>query len=161
MTHVQPTAVKCDHTSVGMLVWKADRLLLIERRRPPFGFAPPAGHVDDRPSYEDAARAELKEEVGLDVVGLELVAEGRKDNPCRRADGTWHYWKIFRVEATGQVTRSPDETKQFRWCSRDQLRGLSEKTRLYVARKISDAGWIANPGLEPVWFEWLSELKIL
>ena len=37
---------KCDHTSVGMLVWKNKKILLIERKKAPFGFAPPAGHVD-------------------------------------------------------------------------------------------------------------------
>ena len=56
---------KCDHTSVGMLVWKEDKLLLIERKKPPFGFALPAGHVDGDDSFEVAAKRELEEEVGL------------------------------------------------------------------------------------------------
>src|SRR3546814_880586 len=92
---------ECDHTSVGMLVWRADKLLLVERRKPPFGYAPPAGHVDDHGSFEEAAHAELEEEVGLHIKSLELLAEGRKDNECRRENGTWHYWKVYKVSAVG------------------------------------------------------------
>lgn len=35
----------CDHTSVGMFVWRGGKLLLIERAKFPFGFAVPAGHL--------------------------------------------------------------------------------------------------------------------
>jgi ADP-ribose pyrophosphatase YjhB (NUDIX family) len=140
----------CDHTSVGMLIWKSDALLLIERRRPPYGFAPPAGHVDDHGSFEDAARAEIKEEVGLDTKKLTLLAEGRKENHCRREDGVWHYWKIYEAETEGEVIASPDETKSYGWYTKDQIKELAEKT-----------DWQSSPGLEPVWKEWFSELGIL
>ena len=41
----------CDHKSVGMLIRKGGKILLIERKRPIFGFAPPAGHVDNKGSF--------------------------------------------------------------------------------------------------------------
>ena len=82
---------KCDHKSVGILVMRDGKLLLIERKKPPFGFAPPAGHIDEHGGFEEAAINELKEEVGLDVLSLKLAAEGRKENPCRRGSA-WHYW---------------------------------------------------------------------
>ena len=47
--------MKCDHTSVGILVWKDSKLLLIERKNFQFGFAPPAGHLDGD-FYEEAAK---------------------------------------------------------------------------------------------------------
>src|ERR1017187_4436346 len=134
----------CDHTSVGMLVWKDDKLLLIERARFPLGFAVPAGHVDDDASYEDAARRELKEEVGLESKEIKLVAEGRKENPCRREEGEWHHWKMFEVVATGEIIRSEDETKQAGWYTRDQIQELAEKSEL-----------------EPIMQEWFKELKII
>jgi len=55
----------CDNTSVGMLVRKEDKVLLLERMKPPYGFAPPAGHVDEdltstgKKDFEAAARREL------------------------------------------------------------------------------------------------------
>ena len=68
----------CDHTSVGMLVYKDDKILLIERKKYPFGFATPAGHIDNKGSYENAAREELEEEVGLKAKSLKLLTEGKK-----------------------------------------------------------------------------------
>lgn len=104
---------KCDHTSVGMHVWRNGKLLLIERKKFPFGFAPPAGHMDDRPSFEEAARIELEEEVGLKVKNLKPIFEGRKNNPCRRKGGTWHYWKIYEVETNGKISKT--HPKIHRW----------------------------------------------
>jgi len=77
----------CDHTSVGIIVRQGDKFLLIERMKFPFGFAPPAGHVDGDESFEIAARRELTEEVGLEAVSIKLLFEGRKENVCRRHDG--------------------------------------------------------------------------
>lgn len=144
-----------------MLVWRDNKLLLIERRRPPFGFAPPAGHVDDRASFEIAAKAELLEEVGLVAQTLILVAEGKKSNLCRRHNGNWHYWKIYKAEASGSVKASKDETKRFRWCSEQQLRSLANKTERYQKNLVTEAEWQQRPGLEPIWYEWLHDLKIL
>ena len=82
----------CDHTSVGILVFHEKQLLLIDRKKPPFGLAAPAGHVDahgsesesEETQYLAAAKAELQEEAGLKAkaTDLKLVAEGRKDNHC-------------------------------------------------------------------------------
>ena len=151
----------CDHTSVGMLVWKDEKLLLIERAKFPFGFAIPAGHVDDDSSYEDAAKRELREETGLDTETLELVAEERKENHCRREDGTWHYWKMYKIIPAGDLDRSLDETKQIGWYTKDRVKTLGEKTEKYNNGDISEEEWEQDPGLEPVMYEWFKELKIL
>ncbi len=154
---------KCDHTSVGMLVWKDEKLLLIERRKFPFGFAIPAGHVDGDSTFEDAAIRELREEVGLDSINLEPVYDIKKENPCRREDGTWHHWKIFKTEiiGEGELKRSESETKQANWFDKDQIRALAEKTARYFDKKISDEEWEKSPGLEPVMYEFFKELKII
>lgn len=136
-------AEKCNHTSVGMLVEQDGKILLIERKIFPPGFALPAGHVDDGETYEQAAARELKEEVGLDATKLALIAEGRKENECSREDGTWHYWKIYRVDAEGEVTRSEGETKSARWYSPEEIQHLPA------------------PGLEPVMHDWFVKLAII
>lgn len=144
-----------------MIVWRDDSLLLIERGREPWGFAPPAGHVDGDASFEEAARRELREEVGLEARKLELVASGTKQNPCRRAGGSWHFWKIYRVDANGEVRSSPDEVKKFQWCSPQQVCELAKKTTLYREGRISEIEWRDRPGLEPVWADWLGELGVV
>jgi len=151
----------CDHKSVGMLVWRNGNLLLIERRKPPFGFAPPAGHIDGDNSFEEAAKRELREEVGLKVKNIELLIEGRKDNVCRREDGSWHYWKIYKIEANGEVKRSEDETKRADFFTQNDLLLLAGKTEAYLHGDIKQSDWEKSPGLEPVWYEWLKKLKII
>jgi len=150
----------CDHESVGMLVWKDDKLLLIERRKPPFAFAPPAGHCDGK-EFDDIAKEELQEETGLIAKSLKLIAEGKKENSCRRIDGSWHYWKIYDCETSGEIERSQTETKQIRWASKEELVALAKRAEEYRAGKISETEWENNPGLEPVWCDWLKELTII
>lgn len=154
-------AKKCDNKSVGMLVWRDSSLLLIERKKPPFGFAPPAGHIDEDNSFEESAKRELKEEVGLETQNIKLLIEGRKENPCRREGGIWHYWKIYQIEAIGEVKRSEDETKQAIFYKKDDLLLLASKTEKYLRGDIGQDDWEKSPGLEPVWYEWLKELKII
>jgi ADP-ribose pyrophosphatase YjhB (NUDIX family) len=151
-------AVVCDHTSVGILVRQKGKLLLIERKKPPHGFAPPAGHVDERASFEAAAVAELYEEVGLTVIALTLIESGRKNNPCRRPNGTWHFWRIYQAEVTGEVKESHEEVKKILWCSRLELNNLADRTRMYKLGKVLEDDWEARPGLEPVWLEWLEKI---
>lgn len=151
----------CDNKSAGMIIKREEGILLIERKRFPFGFAPPAGHVDDKGSFENAAKEEVEEEVGLTPRNIELILEGRKENPCRREGGTWHYWKIYQVEADGEIKRSEDETKQAGWFSVDQINFLVQRTKRYLAGEIPEEEWQQSPGLEPVWVEWFKELKII
>ncbi len=151
----------CDHKSVGMLVWQNEKLLLIERKKPPFGLAPPAGHVDSDSSYKEAAKRELKEEVGLDMQDIMLLIEGRKENFCRRKNGNWHYWKIYKIEAMGEIKRSEEETKQVNFYTKEEINVMVNKTKKYLQGEISEDNWEKSPGLEPVWYEWLKELKII
>lgn len=152
---------KCDHTSVGVLVWRDDNLLLIERKKPPFGFAPPAGHVDNDKTFEETAQRELFEEVGLTTKKIELLAEGRKENKCRRENGNWHYWKIYKIESVGDISPGKDEVKRYGWFSKKEVNKLAERTKKYAKEEITDEQWEDNPGLEPVWLEWLDKLGFI
>ena len=144
----------CDHTSVGILIYNdKGEVLLIDRNTFPFHKAPPAGHVDEHQSFEEAAIAEAREEVGLVISNLQLVAEGRRENPCRRVNGSWHYWKIYKADAIGEIVLSPREAKSYEWCSPRRLREL----------ELIDAtdAEVDELTLEDVWKRWFKELAIL
>lgn len=151
----------CDHTSVGVLVWKKGRLLLIQRKKTPHGFAPPAGHVDSHGSFRDAAIAELREEVGLRATDVKLVALGRKENPCRRKGGNWHYWHIYLAQVEGSVVQCVDEVETHRWVDEEELGQLAVRTEEYLGGQIAQSDWETTPGLEPVWYDWLHELQLI
>lgn len=152
----------CDNTSVGMFIWRDDKLLLIERKKFPFGFAIPAGHVDNHGSFEDAAKEEVEEEVGFEVTNLRLITEGRRENICRRPGGTWHYWKLYKTKVQGNLKPSQDETKKAGWYTKDEIRELAERTEKYNSNsEISEDDWKLSPGFERNFYEWVKELKII
>ncbi|AFM13883.1 NUDIX domain-containing protein [Turneriella parva] len=53
--------------TVDIIIEIGGKIVLIERRHEPFGWAIPGGFVDYGESLEDAARREAKEETSLDV----------------------------------------------------------------------------------------------
>jgi ADP-ribose pyrophosphatase YjhB (NUDIX family) len=161
--HNETTPIEiCNHTSVGMIVFNEQHhLLLIERRKFPYGYACPAGHVDNGETYQQAALRELREEVGLEVVHLDCVLDELVENTCRRPYGDWHRWKVYEVQAMGRIGPNLSEAKQAGWFDPSQLAAFARKTERYRAGAISEALWQEQPGLEPVWYDFLSTLDML
>ena len=125
----ETTIPSCDHMSVGVIAQDSlGRILLIERKKFPFGWAPPSGHCDGL-TYPVACFKEFEEETGLTIMGAPkplIPKNPRKYFKCRRS-GEYHDWQIFKVEWQGQLRPSPDETKDVKWCSREEIHLLSRK----------------------------------
>ncbi len=129
------------HYSVGAVIERAGRYLMLDRTKPPFGWAGVAGHVDNSdPSDITAIVREVKEESGLLVVDQPtlLYAEEVPWNDCSRGIKV-HYWKLYRCDTIG-TPRKDAESKTMEWKSSDQIRALQ---------------------LEPVWAHWYTKLGIL
>ncbi|MFK0142670.1 NUDIX domain-containing protein [Streptomyces murinus] len=155
----------CDNTSVGIVITDHQgRCLMFDRATFPPGTAPAAGHVDEHGTAEDAARAEVEEELGLTVTGLTHVTGGWRDNRCRRfssARGTGHGWAVYRATVTGDLTPSARETKNVRWIAPEALQELADRTVAYARGRITDAEFEAAPGIEPVWMQWLANIAAI
>ena len=82
-----------------------DRIVLIERRNPPHGWAIPGGFVDYGESLEEAAVREAKEETGLDV---NLIRQMRTySDPSR--DPRFHtITTVYVASATGTPIAGDD-----------------------------------------------------
>lgn len=128
------------HYSVGAVIERNGKYLMVDRINPPFGFAGVAGHVDEGETVEQALFREVGEESGLKVEGYRLLFEEELDwNWCDKGIGI-HHWYLFACDASGEIKRNPSEAKKIEWYSLSEIRQLE---------------------LEPVWEYWFKKLKLL
>ena len=128
------------HYSVGAIIKKGDKYLLIDRVKPPYGFAGLAGHVDEGENPVDALIREVNEEGNLKVVKHSLLFEEELDwNFCSKGINV-HYWNLFECEVIGDVETNAAEAKSMGWYSREEIKKLK---------------------LEPVWEYWFEKLNII
>lgn len=134
------TDKKTMHYSVGALIRRDNKLLLIDRAIEPFGCACIAGHVDEGEDVVTALQREVFEESGLTVTKHRLIAEEELDwNWCSKGVRS-HYWYVFECEVAGTLTQNKRETRSIGWYTEDEIQKLQ---------------------LEPVWKYWFEKLHIL
>lgn len=82
-----------------------DRIVLIKRKNPPFGWALPGGFVDYGESLEHAAVREAKEETGLDV---KLVSQFHTYSDPERDKRGHTISTVFIADAEGEPVGMDD-----------------------------------------------------
>jgi ADP-ribose pyrophosphatase YjhB (NUDIX family) len=128
------------HFSVGAIIERDGKYLLIERAQPPFGFACVAGHLNEDEDPYMAVVREVHEEVGLVVRSPQLILTEVIDwNWCRRGVTT-HHWHLFNCPAVGRVDPSAAEVRSADWYTKEQIAALD---------------------LEDAWNYWFGKLGIL
>jgi ADP-ribose pyrophosphatase YjhB (NUDIX family) len=157
---------RCDNASVGVLAERKGRWLFVWRNTFPFSVAPVSGHVfDEHRCYDEAARAEMREEAGLEVESLYLTpAGGWRPNRCRREPGpagTGHLWEVYTATVSGELAPSQREVKQARWLGHAQVQLLANRTMLYAQNRVPEDEWRDSPGIEPVWVGFLADLDLV
>lgn len=129
------------HSSVGVIIKKDGKILMVDRIKIPLGWACPAGHIDEGETPEQAMFRESKEETGLDVKKYKLALhEFNSENTCSRGV-KGHDFYIYEVtDWQGEIKLNQAEHKAIEWFAIPQIKKLK---------------------LEPVWQEWLIKLKII
>jgi ADP-ribose pyrophosphatase YjhB (NUDIX family) len=112
---------------VGTVVWHGDRVLLVQRGRPPRQgqWSLPGGAQQLGESLAEAARREVLEETGVTVDLGHVIAT--IDSIERDADGRirYHFTLIdFAAEAHSAELVPGDDAADARWFELDQLEGL-------------------------------------
>ncbi len=127
------------HYSVGAIIEKNGKYLLLDRKFPPLGFAGPAGHIDVHEEPEVSVVREVDEETGLKVESAELLFSEYVDwNWCRSAKH--HHWYVYRCQVSGELKPEWHEMSSLEWYSPDQIKELK---------------------LEQVWDYWFKKLGIV
>jgi 8-oxo-dGTP diphosphatase len=103
--------------TVDIIIEIGERIVLIERKNPPHGWALPGGFVDYGESLEKAAVREAKEETSLDVTLMEqfyTYSDPRRD-PRHHTLST-----VFIAQAQG-TPHGADDAKVARLCAESDL----------------------------------------
>jgi len=144
---VKPILIKKDgkefHISVGAIIKKDEKFLLVDRNLMPFGFAAIAGHVDEGEEKEKALVREVKEETNLDVKKFKLLFNGESKYPCVYKFNN-HTWHIYECEVEGKLKGSKKEVKSIGYFSKEEI------NKLYKDKK-----------LEPIWETWFKKLGVI
>ncbi|KKT40799.1 MAG: hypothetical protein UW30_C0018G0019 [Candidatus Giovannonibacteria bacterium GW2011_GWA2_44_13b] len=156
---------KCTNKRVGTIFCNSrGNILLINRTKAPYGWSPPAGHVDKEEGndFRKAAVRENLEEVGLSAKKLTLLLKRTFECGCNRRGGTWHRVYIFKARNwRGKVKASKKECRGYGWFSPAELAELSSRAELYMKGGISEKKWKKKPGLAVMWRKIFRNLSII
>ncbi len=103
--------------TVDIIIELDDRIVLIERKNPPHGWALPGGFVDYGESLEAAAVREAREETSLDISDLKLL--GCYSDPGR--DARMHTITTVYYAVGHGIPRAADDAANLQLFFRDQL----------------------------------------
>lgn len=106
------------HYSVGAIIRNGPSYLLFDRVNFPFGFAAPAGHIDEgEDDPADAVIREVREETGLITMPTKLLcAEEVPFDTCSRGIEV-HFWYLFECTpfVAGKFKADPAEARSMGW----------------------------------------------
>jgi len=117
-----------------VLVDDADRVLLVEPTYKP-GWEVPGGMVEAGESPRAAARREVREELGLDVVVGRLLVVDWVPIGRRPDDGLMLLYD-GEVDRALPIVLQEDELRSWRWCDAS---GVEERTTPFMARRLTAA----------------------
>jgi isopentenyldiphosphate isomerase len=122
VTRVEMRARRLQHRSVGIAVLSSDGRLLVHRRSlakdlwPGWWDIAAGGVVTAGESYDDAARRELAEELGITEVELQSIGQGRY-----RDDDVAELCRGYKVVHDGPFTFDDGEIVEARWVTSTEL----------------------------------------
>lgn len=127
------------HYSVGAIIEQNGTYLLFDRVKPPFGYAGPAGHVDEGESPDDAIVREVQEETGLRVITSVLLFDEEIEDTCSRGIPV-HHWRLYKCTVEGDLRPEAGETRDIGWYS-------------------PGSNW--PQAFDPAWVHWFRKLGVM
>jgi ADP-ribose pyrophosphatase YjhB (NUDIX family) len=114
---------KC-HPCIGAIIIRDNQILMIDRKKFPFGWACVAGHIDEGEEPEKSLFREVQEESGLNIIDYQLLFEEEINNPCRRGIN-YHYWYVYECKVSGEIIKNYEETNDIKWIDLDRIKELT------------------------------------
>jgi len=116
---------KLKHYAVGAIIKKDDKYLLIDRATIPYGWAAPAGHVEEGKTFEEALYQKILAETGREIINKKLLVEEEIPwNTCSH-NIDCHHWKLYEVTLEeGKIIIDFEGAKSFGWYSSEEIKKL-------------------------------------
>jgi ADP-ribose pyrophosphatase YjhB (NUDIX family) len=129
------------HKSAGVIIKNQEgKILMLNRANFPFGWACPAGHVEENETPEDAAVREVFEESNLNIKKHKLLTREIVEwNDCKRG-GKGHDWFLFETSTWKGELKNNGESKAIGWFSIKEIKKME---------------------LEEVWKYWFEKYNII
>lgn len=116
--------------------------ILLQKRAPGMKISPGcwdvvSGHVDVTPDYEESARVELQEEVGIEDVALEEADYFYCQEPYDNGVPAKRFTKVFIARDDGGPGElGKDEVIEARWFTRQEIEALKDEHPELVAESL-------------------------
>lgn len=126
------------HQSIGAIIKKDGKVLMLDRVNPPYGWAMPSGHIEAGESPEEALRREVFEETGLKVEDYRLlIHEFLEWSECKHGV-RGHDFYIYEVLGFQGELTADSESKALGWVEAENLGKLKlEPGCEYFSKKLS------------------------
>jgi len=125
------------HFSVGAIIKKQNKILIIERKLPPPGYAAIAGHIDEKETPLKALEREIKEETDLTLISKKLLFKKliiQKEDCVSKSKN--HKWYVYDCKCKGEIKPAQKEVKSIDYLTIKQIKRLHKQKRLEYAWKI-------------------------
>jgi len=125
------------HIIVGAIIRMDEKILMIDRNNPPFGWAIPGGHLEGRELPEKALKREVLEEVGINAKELKLLdREVLPIDPCKEGVKEYEFYLYEALFWEGRAKKN-DEIRKISWLSIEEIKKIRlEEVTKYFFQKI-------------------------
>jgi 8-oxo-dGTP diphosphatase len=112
--------------AVDAIVEYQGKIILIERKNIPYGWAIPGGFVDVGETVEDAVRREMKEEINVELFDLKQFHT--YSDPKR--DKRWHTISLIFTATCKTAPKAGDDAKNFALFTKEEIIKMGKEQKL-------------------------------
>ena len=112
--------------AVDAIVEYQNKIILIERKNIPYGWAIPGGFVDVGETVEDAVRREMKEEINVELFDLKQFHT--YSDPKR--DKRWHTISLIFTATCKTAPFAGDDAKNFGLFTKEEILKMGKEQKL-------------------------------